>query len=78
MEFFTAPCLCKGSVLIDGIFQGNNKDGDKLHVFQTSEGLHDITMEYLNGGSIKKQTKRVRIAGTNIIRPMEVPFICEL
>jgi hypothetical protein len=78
MEFFTASCLCTGRVSIDGVYQGENKEGATLHVFQCCAGLHDITMEYLNGGTCQRQTKRVMIAGTNRILPMAIPFICEV
>jgi hypothetical protein len=78
MEFFTAPCLCKARVSIDGVYQGESKDGRALHVFQCVAGLHDITMEYQNGGPCQRQTKRVMITGTTRTLPMEIPFICEL
>jgi hypothetical protein len=78
MEFFIAPCLCKGKISIDGSYQGENKEGDTLRVFQCGAGLHDITMEYRNSGPHQRQTKRVMIAGTNRILPMVIPFICEL
>jgi len=78
MEFFTASCLCKGRVSVDGVFQGDNKEGKALHVFQCSAGLHDITMEYQNGGPGQKQTRRVMITGTTPTLPMAIPFICEL
>jgi len=78
MEFFTAPCLCQGRVSIDGIYQGESKEGTALHVFQCCAGLHDITMEYRHNGTCQKKTHRVMIAGTTRILPMAIPFICEL
>jgi len=78
MEFFTASCLGKGKVLVDGVYQGESKDGTTLHVFQCSAGLHDITLEFLTNGSCHKKTRRVMITGTTPILPMAIPFICEL
>ena len=78
MEFFTASCLCQGKVSIDGIYQGESRDGKALHVFQCGAGLHDVTLEYQNNGSIQKKTRRVMITGTTRILPMAIPFICEL
>ena len=78
MEFFTTPCLCKGKVSIDGVYQGETRDGGSLRVFQCGAGLHDITLEYRNGGPCQRQTKRVMISGTTPTLPMTIPFICEL
>jgi hypothetical protein len=78
MEFFTASCLCKGRVSVDGVYQGESKDGSTLHVFHCDAGLHDITMEYRNGGPCHSKTRRVMITGTIPARPMAIPFICEL
>ena len=78
MEFFTASCLCKGRVSVDGIYLGESKEGNTLRVFQCGAGLHDITIEYHNGGPSLKQTKRVMITGTTPTVPMAIPFICEL
>jgi hypothetical protein len=78
MEFFTASCLCKGKVSVDGVYQGESKDGGALRVFQCAAGLHDITMEYQNGGPSQKLTRRVMITGTTPTLPMAIPFICEL
>ena len=78
MEFFTASCLCKGKVSVDGVYQGVSRDGNSLRVFQCCAGLHDITMEYQNGGPCHRQTRRVMITGTTPTLPMAIPFICEL
>jgi hypothetical protein len=78
MEFFTASCLCKGSVSIDGIYQGESKDGNTLRIFQCCAGLHDITLEYRNNGCCRKKTQRVMITGTTPLLPMGIPFICGL
>ena len=78
MEFFTTSCLGKGKVSVDGVYQGESKDGTTLHVFQCEAGLHDITLENENNGSRQVQTRRVMISGTNAILPLAIPFICEL
>lgn len=78
MEFFTASCLCRARVSVDGCYQGENKDGETLHVFQCGAGLHDISLEYRNGGRCRKMTRRVMIAGTNPFVPLAVHFVCEL
>ena len=76
MEFFTVPCPGRGEVSIDGSFQGENKDGERLHVFQCSEGLHDISMTCLVGRQCQEPVQRAQIAGTDPILPREVPFLC--
>jgi hypothetical protein len=78
VEFFTASCLCQGRVSIDGVYQGESRDAGGLRVFQCAAGLHDVTMEYQNGGPGQKQTRRVMITGTTPILPMAIPFICEI
>ena len=78
MEFFTASCLRKGKVSVDGCCLGENKDGETLHVFQCSAGLHDISLEYQNGARCRRVTQRVMISGTNAILPKEVRFLCYL
>ena len=78
MEFFTAACLGKGRVSVDGCYQGENKDGNTLHVFQCRAGLHDISLEFQNGRRQRKMTRRVLIAGTSPYLPLEVRFVCDL
>lgn len=78
MEFFTAPCLCKGKVSVDGVYRGENKNGKTLQVFQCEAGLHDITLEYQNGGPSQKHTRRIMLTGTTPTLPLSIPFICEL
>jgi hypothetical protein len=78
MEFFTASCLRRGKVTVDGCYQGENKDGETLHVFQCCAGLHDISLEYQNGQGCRRITRRVMISGTNAILPKEVRFLCDL
>ena len=78
MEYFTASCLCRGEVSIDGISQGENKVGDTPRIFCCCAGLHDITLDYRGDGACQRQTKRVMITGTTPILPLAIPFICEL
>jgi len=78
MEFFTARCLRRGMISIDGSYQGENKDGNTLRIFQCPAGLHDITLEYRSGQTSHKQTRRVMITGTNAIVPMAIAFIAKL
>jgi hypothetical protein len=77
MEFFTVSCLRRGKVSIDGCYQGNNKDGETLHVFQCGAGLHDISLECQVGQKCREMTQRVRISGTNAIVPIVVRFLCD-
>ena len=78
MEYFTASCLCKGKVSVDGVYQGESKEGNALHVFQCGPGLHDVTLEFQTKESCHRKTMRVMIAGTTRIAPLAIPFICEL
>ena len=75
MEFFTDSCLYRAKVSIDGCYRGKHKDGETLHVFQCAAGLHDISLEYHNGGKCRNMTQRVLIAGTNPFSPREVHFV---
>jgi hypothetical protein len=78
MEYFTASCLCQGKVSVDGVYQGESREGDALRVFQCGAGLHDVTLEFQHNGSCHRKTKRVMIAGTTRILPLAIPFICEI
>lgn len=78
MEFFTVSCHRKGKVSIDGSYQGENKDGETLHVFHCREGLHDISLECQVGQKCRELTQRVMISGTNAIIPIVIRFVCEV
>jgi hypothetical protein len=78
MEFFTVSCLRKGKVSIDGSYQGSNKDGETLHVFQCGAGLHDISLECQIGQKCREMKQRVMISGTNAIVPVVIRFMCNL
>ncbi len=76
MEFFSVPCPGKGKVSIDGVFQGDSKVDEKLHVFQCNEGTHEIAMACLVGRTCRRAVQEMVIAGTNPILPQEVTFTC--
>ncbi len=76
MEFFKVTCPGSANVLIDGIFQGETMDGADPRVFQCNTGMHDITLECLDGKQCLEPVKRVQIKNTNPILPMEVTFSC--
>jgi len=78
MEFFTVSCLRRGRVSIDGRYQGENKNGETLQVFQCSAGRHDISLECQIGQKCREMTQRVMITGTNAIVPIAIRFVCEL
>ncbi len=78
MEYFTVSCQRRGSVSIDGLYQGENTNGDTLRVFQCSAGLHDISLECRLGQRCREMTQRVLISRTNAIVPMVIRFFCEL
>jgi len=78
MEFFTVSCLRRGIVSVDGLYQGENKTGATLRVFQCRAGLHDVSLECRIGQRCREMTQRVMISGTNAIVPMVVRFVCEL
>lgn len=78
MEFFTVSCLRKGSVSVDGLYQGENKTGETLQVFKCRAGLHDVSLECQIGQRCREMTQRVMISGTNAILPLVIRFVCEL
>jgi len=78
MEFFTVSCLRRGRVSMDGRYQGENKNGETLQVFQCHAGLHDISLECRIGKKCREMTQRVMITGTNAIVPFVIRFVCEL
>lgn len=78
MEFFTVSCLRRGSVSVDGQYQGENKNGETLQVFQCNAGRHDISLQCRLGQRCLEMTQRVMISGTNAIVPMVIRFFCEL
>lgn len=78
MEFFTVSCLRRGIVRVDGLYQGENKTGETLRVFQCQAGLHDVSLECRLGRRCLEMTQRVMISGTNAILPVTVRFVCEL
>ncbi|WP_026842675.1 hypothetical protein [Citrifermentans bremense] len=78
MEFFTVSCLRKGRVSVDGLYQGENKTGETLKVFQCRAGLHDVSLECKVGQKCREMTQRVLIAGTNAIVPLVIGFVCEV
>ncbi|GFO66393.1 hypothetical protein M1B72_17255 [Geomonas paludis] len=78
MEYFTVCCQRRGSVSVDGIYQGENKDGDTPRVFRCCAGLHDISLQCRVGQTCKEMTQRVTICGTNAIVPLVVRFFCDL
>jgi hypothetical protein len=76
MEFFQCPCSQTGNVILDGKDQGPNMDIDgKLLTKMCNTGLHWISLECPDGK--KCGQKLVRVADTDPILPMEVPFQCE-
>ena len=75
---YIVSCLRKGRVSIDGSYVGENKSGDTLQVFQCAPGLHDVSLECLNGRRCRVMTQRVMIAGTNAILPIRIYFVCDL
>ena len=78
MEFFAVSCLRRGKVSVDGLYQGESKTGETLHVFQCPAGLHDVSLECRIGQKCREMTQRVMIAGTNAIVPLVIRFYCEL
>jgi len=38
MEFFTASCLCKGRVSVDGVFRGGEQGGESTAHFPMQRG----------------------------------------
>ena len=76
MEFFKIICPGKGNVFIDGIFQGESMDGTDPKIFQCNTGVHDISMDCLDGKICGEPSQRIRIEHTNPIFPMEVIFTC--
>lgn len=78
MEFFTVSCLRRGSVFVDGVCQGENKNGETLRVFQCCAGLHDISLQCRIGRKCRDMTQRIVISGTNAIVPMVIRFVCQL
>jgi hypothetical protein len=78
MEYFTAICPRKARVYIDGSYQGENKEGETLHVFQCSAGLHDISLECEKDKASRRLTQRVMISGTTGISPLQLHFLFEL
>ncbi|ACH40383.1 hypothetical protein Gbem_3388 [Citrifermentans bemidjiense Bem] len=78
MEFFTVSCLRKGRVSVDGLYQGENKTGGTLKVFQCRAGLHDVSLECKIGQKCREMTQRVLISGTNAIVPLVIGFVCEV
>lgn len=78
MEFFTACCPRSGKVFLDGCYQGENKVGGALHVFQCGAGLHDVSLECIKGAKCRKMTQRVMICGTNPFLPLRLHFLCGL
>lgn len=78
MEFFTVSCLRRGRVLVDGLYQGENKTGETLKVFQCRAGLHDVSLECNIGRKCREMTQRVLISGTNAIVPLVIDFVCEI
>lgn len=78
MEFFTVACLRRGKVSVDGRYQGENKQGETLRVFQCDPGLHDVSLECQVGQTCRELTQRVFITGTNAIVPFVIRFVCDL
>lgn len=78
MEYFTVSCQRRGSVSIDGLYQGENTKGDTLRVFQCSAGLHDISLQCRLGQRCREMTQRVLISRTSAIVPMVIRFFCDL
>lgn len=78
MEFFTVSCQRKGTVSVDGLYQGENKSGETLKVFQCCAGLHDISLQCQVGQKCREMTQRVIISGTNAIVPLVIRFFCDL
>ncbi|GFO61303.1 hypothetical protein GMST_36280 [Geomonas silvestris] len=78
MEYFTATSLRRGRIYLDGNYLGENRAGDLPRIFRCPAGLHDICFEYLNHGAWHRHTRRLRIAGTTPILPLDIPFICEI
>uniref|UniRef100_C6E1K6 PEGA domain-containing protein n=1 Tax=Geobacter sp. (strain M21) TaxID=443144 RepID=C6E1K6_GEOSM len=78
MEFFTVSCLRRGRVSVDGLYQGENKTGGTLKVFQCRAGLHDVSLECKIGQKCREMTQRVLISGTNAIVPLVIGFVCEV
>lgn len=78
MEYFTVSCQRRGSVSVDGLYQGENKNGETLRVFQCCAGLHDVSLRCQIGQRCREMTQRVTISGTNAIVPLVIRFFCEL
>jgi len=78
MEYFTVSCQRRGSVSVDGLYQGENKNGETLQVFKCCAGLHDISLQCRIGQRCREMTQRVTISGTNAIIPLVIRFFCDL
>jgi len=78
VEYFTAICPRKARVYVDGLYQGENKEGETQHVFQCSAGLHDIALEYDKDKACRRLTQRVMVSGTTGISPLQLHFLFEL
>ena len=77
MEFFICPCSATGNVILDGVDQGPNKDGNgNLLPKQCNEGFHAISLKCPNGKNCSPSRVEMQIARTNPISPLKVPFEC--
>ena len=78
MEYFTVSCQRRGRVSLDGVYLGENKNGETLQVFPCGAGLHDISLQCRVGQKCREMTQRVHIAGTTAIVPLALRFFCDL
>lgn len=77
MEFFRCPCPGRGEVVLDGSYQGENKNGSgEIRILQCGPGLHEVALTCLVGRKCSNPRQEINISGTNPIFPLEVLFTC--
>jgi len=77
VEFFVCPCSKTGTVVLDGIDLGPNRDiAGKLLTKMCNEGLHTVALLCPAGKKCSPPQVDAEITGTNPISPLEVPFTC--
>jgi len=77
IEFFVCPCPDRGSVFLNGIDQGPNKDdAGNLLTKQCNTGLQKIALQCPHGKKCVPTETEIEIKNTDPISPMEVPFKC--
>lgn len=77
MEFFVCPCPETGTVILDGIDQGPNRDAaGLLQAKHCNPGRHTVALRCPAGKTCIPSQQTVVIRNTDPVAPLEVAFQC--